>query len=112
MIFLNEDAIFASSISKSGKCCPSTDCDVKRSSTDLAISTSLIHDTATVGQPEQEHTSVLTLVFQHFQSSGSGNFCRMQFRDSIPRSFHDTVLRVRCSSTMHRIPGIIIPEKS
>ena len=65
MILFNADAIFASKISESEKPRPFIDCDVKRSSTDLAISTTLIHTNAIVGHPEFQHTSFLKLTFQH-----------------------------------------------
>ena len=56
--------------------CPSIDCDVKRSSTDLATSTSSIHNIAIVGHAESEHTSVLKLVFQRWKSEESGNLSK------------------------------------
>ena len=43
----------------------SIDCDVKRSTTEVAISTSLIHDIVSVGQGVCAHTSVLKLTLQH-----------------------------------------------
>ena len=62
MIFLNGDAILASSISKSRKALrPSIDCDVMRFFIDLAIFTSLIHDIESWGNGVVTHTSVLKL---------------------------------------------------
>ena len=54
MIFFKADVIFASRISKFGKLCPSIDRDVLRSSTESTISTSLIHNIASVEKLEQE----------------------------------------------------------
>ena len=72
MIFSKADAIFAWSISKFGNLCPPIDCDVSRSS----ISTSLIHNRASVGKLEQEHTSVLKLVFQQMDAQRSANWSK------------------------------------
>ena len=58
---------------------PSIDCDVTRSSTDLAVSTSLNHNIAIVGHLELEHTSVLKLVFQQWKSEESGNLSKCKF---------------------------------
>ena len=65
MIFFKADAIFASSISEFRNLCPPIDRDVLRSSTGSTIFTSLIHNIASDGKFEQEHTSVLNLIFQH-----------------------------------------------
>ena len=43
-----------------------------RSSTELTISTPVIHNLASVGKFEQEHTSVLNLIFQHENFCGGG----------------------------------------
>ena len=80
MILFKAGVIFASSISKSGNSGPSIYCDVTRSSIDLATSTSLIHNIVIVGQPEQERTSVLKLVFQHWKSEPSGNLSKCRSR--------------------------------
>ena len=50
MILSRADAIFASSIAKFGNLYPRMDCDVIRSSTGLAISTSLIHNSVSAGK--------------------------------------------------------------
>ena len=76
MIFFKADAIFTSSISKFGNLCPSVDCDVSRSSADPTISTSLIHDMASEGKLEQEHTSVLKPVFQQRNVERLGNLSK------------------------------------
>ena len=57
---------------KYGNTSPPNDCDVLRWSTDLATSTSLIHNIAWVRFPEQGHTSVLNFVFQHWNQEVSG----------------------------------------
>ena len=63
---------------KVGKRCDSPN---RRSSTELAISTSLIHSIASVGNFEQEQTSVLNLIFQHENVCGEGNLSKMKFGD-------------------------------
>ena len=62
MFFLNVEAIFTSSISKFGSEYPKIDCDVFRSFTEVALSTSVFQRRASVVQPELEHTSVLKFV--------------------------------------------------
>ena len=49
------------------------DLEVFKLSTEAAISTSLLHNTAFVGKCEQEHTSVLNYIFQHENVYGVGN---------------------------------------
>ena len=107
MIFLNADAIHAPSISKSRKDSAVIEFDVRKSSKDPAISTSLIHDTVSSGVKSHAHfgleadTPVLKVVWVW-------EFAEMQFRESISRSFHRTILRISFSSTTRRIPGIKI----
>ena len=78
IIFLNADAILASSISKSRKDSPPIDCDVIWSSDDLAISTSWIHDIVSSGVDVLTHTSVLKLTLQNWQSC-SWNFPKCRY---------------------------------
>ena len=47
-----------------------------RSTTELTISTSSIHSIASVEKFEQEHTSVLNLVFQHENVRGVENLSK------------------------------------
>ena len=47
-----------------------------RSSTDSAISTSLIHSIASVGNCEQVHASVLNLIFQQASVAGLRNLSK------------------------------------
>ena len=71
----NADAIIASSISQSVKSLrPVLDCCVIRSSIDLAIPTSLINCIVRWGSADFEHTSVLKLTFQNWNSIEPGNF--------------------------------------
>ena len=81
MSLFTADAIFTSSISEPGNSRPSMDCDVIRSSTDLATSTSLIHNIATVRQPEQEHTSV-----SNWNSNTGSLMCQGIYRNAVSRS--------------------------
>ena len=83
---LNTNAILASSILKSRTDFLIIDCDVKRSSFDLAISTSLIHDLREFRSrcPCAHHglgadSPALNVIWVL-------EFSEMQFRDSIPRS--------------------------
>ena len=94
MIFFRADAVFASSISKFGNRRPSIHCDVSRSSTDstistslMTISTSLIHNVASVGKLEPEHISVLKHFSNTEQSKGQGNY-----RNAFPRP-HSSVVQ-------------------
>ena len=64
MILFSAGAILASSTSKIGIRIRITDDEDYKSSTESTISTSLIQCIASVGNCEQVHTSVLTLVFQ------------------------------------------------
>ena len=69
----NADATIASSISWSGKSLlPVIGCDVTGSSIDFAISTSLIQCLVRWGSAVLEHTSVLKLTFQLWNSTESG----------------------------------------
>ena len=68
------DAIFASSISKLGNLCSNWSRRLK--STRSTISTSVIHNTASVGKFELAHTSVLNLLFQHWNVEGSGHLSK------------------------------------
>ena len=70
MIRLSAEAIFASSTSKFGIEIPRTDVEDLKSSTESTISTSLIHNIASVGHCEQVHTSVLNLIFQQANVAG------------------------------------------
>ena len=72
-ILFNADAIFASSIKKSGKSRPSVDCDVIWSSNYLATSTTLISNIGIVRHNEFGHTSVLKLTLKHWRSAECGN---------------------------------------
>ena len=66
MIVFLDDAIPASNNSKSGKGeIPWMDRGDFKSSAEVAISISLIHNMASGGHFEQEHNSVLNLIFQH-----------------------------------------------
>ena len=78
-IFFNAEAIIASSMSKSGQFFLVIDRDVIRSLIDFAISTSLIQSMVTWGSAVFWQTSAL--VFQLWNSVGSGNFPR----------FHSTI---------------------
>ena len=64
MIVFSAEAILASSTSKFGKEIPRIDDEDLNSSTESTNSTTLIHCIASVGNCEQVHTSVLTLIFQ------------------------------------------------
>ena len=76
MILFSAEAIFASSNSKSGPGVPLMERDDLRSSTDSTISTSLTHSTASVGNCEQAHTSVLNLIFQQANVVWVGNLSK------------------------------------
>ena len=56
MILFRADAILASSSSEFGKFSSAIDRDHFKSSTESTISTSWIHNIASEGKPEQEHT--------------------------------------------------------
>ena len=74
---------------------PVIDCDVTRSSIDFAISTSLIHCIVRWGSADFEHTSVLKLTFQLWNSMESGKFSQVQFRNRKSRLInHATVTPV------------------
>ena len=75
MILFSAEAILASSTSKFGIEIPRIDDEDLKSSTESTISTSLIHCTASVGNCEQVHTSVLNLIFQKVNVAGVG-ICR------------------------------------
>ena len=90
MVFLNADAILASSLSKSGKNFPLIDCDVIRLSIDLAISTSLIRDTVSRGNGVLTHTSVSNLTLQHWKSLESVNFPKCS---SFQEKFGDSIIQ-------------------
>ena len=94
--------LFASSISVSGKSQLSSDCDVIRSSTDLATSTSLTHNSAIVRHPEWEHTSVFKLVFQNLESEDSGNLSKCRSEIWFLGIFHLTILKASSSCTIQR----------
>ena len=68
MNLFSAEVILASSTSKFGIEIPRIDDEVLNSSTKSTISTSLIHSTASAGNCEQIHTSVLNFIFQ--QSKG------------------------------------------
>ena len=91
--------------SKIKKSCTSNDCDVIRSSTDLATSASLIHNIATVRQPEQEHTSVSKISLPTLGVSCVMEFIEMQVQDLNPRNFDHTILEKNSYCTIQRIPG-------
>ena len=97
---------------KSRNTSPSIDCDVIRSSTDLATSTSVIHNIATVEQPEQERTSVLQLVCQHWKPDVSGNLSKCSSEIWFPRNFHHTILKISSSCMIQRVPGRKLPGKA
>ena len=109
MIFRNADAIFASSISTSGKSPhPSIDCDVKKDRLSILPSTTSrvegetcfhTHFGLEVDSPTQE----VILVWESSE---------MQVRDGILRCFHHKNLRISSSSMIRRIPGLIFPGKS
>ena len=65
MILFSAEAILASSNSKFGPGVPLIEREDLRSSTESTISTSVIHSIVFEGNCEQEHTSVLNLMFQH-----------------------------------------------
>ena len=77
MILFSAEAIFASSISNFGKFFPETDREDFNSSDDEStISTSLIQCIASVGNCEQIHTSVLSLIFQQANVAGVVNWSK------------------------------------
>ena len=65
-----------------------------RSSTALSISNSLIHCIASVGKFEQDHTSVLNLIFEYGNVCGVGEFVKVQFRDLKPWLVDPIVLKI------------------
>ena len=78
MILFSAEAIFASSSSKSASIrIPPTEHEDFRSSTESAISTSLIHCKASVGNCEL-HTSVLNLIFQQGNVAGVVEFVKIK----------------------------------
>ena len=109
IIFCSANAIFASSVSKSGNLALQLAATFKRSSVDFAISTSLIQDIVIVGCDEFAHDSVLKLTLQHGRSTDSRIFPEMQFRDWMSRIFRHTILRVSSSSTIYRYSSWMIP---
>ena len=76
MILFRAEAIFASNTSKFGIEIPRIDDEDCNSSTESTISNSLIQSTASVGNCEQVHTSVLNFIFQHAKGAGVGKNCR------------------------------------
>ena len=76
MIRFSAEAIFASSTSKSGVWIPLIEHEEIKSSTESTISTSLIHSIASVGNCEQVHNSVLSLIFQQANVAGVGNLSK------------------------------------
>ena len=72
MILFSAEAILASSTSKFGISIPLIDDEDIKSSTESTISTSLIECIASVGNCEQEHISVLNLIFQQANVAGVG----------------------------------------
>ena len=76
MILFSAEAILASSTSKFGIETPRIDDEDLNSSTDSTNSTSLIHCIASVGNCEQVHTSVLSLIFQQAKVAGAGNLSK------------------------------------
>ena len=76
MIRFSAEAILASSASKSGIRIPLTDDEDFKSSTESTISTSLIECTASAGNCEQVHTSVLNLIFQQANVDGVVNLSK------------------------------------
>ena len=73
MILFSAEAILASSTSKFGIWIPFVDDEDIISSTVWTISTSLIQCIAPVRECQQEHTSVLNLIFQQANVAGAGN---------------------------------------
>ena len=82
-----------------------------RSSTESTFYTSLVHNIASVGKFEQEHTSVLKLVFQHWMSKDLGIH-----RNALPRL--DSLVVQPCNSRISsfcmkgRIPSWKLPCNS
>ena len=76
MILFSAEAILASSTSKFGIEIPRVDDEDLNSSTESTNSTSLIHSIASVGNCEQEHTSVLNLIFQQANVAGVLNLSK------------------------------------
>ena len=109
MILLNADAILASSTSKSGKDFPPIDATSKDRLMIFAISTFVdprhcefkhrCAHTHTIDSPTLKVTRVRI-------------FSEVQFRDSTPRSFHQTILRTSSSNAKYRIPCLIFHGKS
>ena len=76
MILFSAEAIFASSTSKFGIWIPLVDDEDLRTSTESAISTSLIRSIASAGNCGQVHTSVLNLIFHQANVAGVGNLSK------------------------------------
>ena len=76
MILFSAEAILASSNSKFGPGVPLIEREDMISSTDSTISTSLIHDIASVENCEQIHTSNLNLIFPQANVVGVGNLSK------------------------------------
>ena len=108
MIFFREEAIFASGISKFGNWCPRIDRDVLKSSSETTISTSLIHNIASVGKLEQEHTSVLKLVSNSGTEKDQGIY-RNTFLTLDSWLFNHVILRI---SSFCMIGGLQIKKLS
>ena len=76
MILFSAEAILASSASKFCIETAHIDDEDFKSSTESTTSTSLIHCTASIGNCEQVHTSVLNLIFQQAKVAGVGNLSK------------------------------------
>ena len=74
--FFSAEAILASCTSKLGIEIPRIEDEDPNSSTESTNFTSLIHCLASVGNLEQVHTSVLTLIFQQANVAGVGNLSK------------------------------------
>ena len=83
-----------------------------RSSTDLATSTSLIHNTVSARKLDQEHTSVSELVFQHWKSVRIRESIEMPFWDLIPRQLNHAIFRINSCCMRGRIPSWPLPCQS
>ena len=62
---------------------PRTDDEDLNSSTESTNSSSLIHCTASVGNCEQVHTSVLNLIFQQAKVAGVGNLSNEDWKSVV-----------------------------
>ena len=87
--------ILASSTSKFGIEIPRVENEDLNSSTESTNSTSLIHCIASAGNCEQEHTSVLNLIFQQAKVAGVGNLSKWRSEIcsrcwSVPQFFEES----------------------